>query len=377
MKYTTALLALATTALANPLPQGVTESISPEASAPEGCSPDAPGTFNIQVVNVTSSAAKAKRQLAGILTLTLAGGILKDQAGRTGYTAANDQFQFDAPPQTGAVYTAGFSLCSNKSLALGGTAIWWQCLSGEFYNLYFEKQGNQCNEVYIVAINGGGSGAAATQAADGQPAETGAVTQIADGQPQETPVSQIADGQPQVPVSQIADGQPQVPVSQIADGQPQAPVSQIADGQPQAPVSQIADGQPQAPTGAVSQIADGQPQAPTGVPVSQIADGQPQAPTGAPVSQISDGQPQAPTGKPVSQISDGQPQAPTGAPVSQISDGQPQAPAQTGAPASQISDGQVQAPTGTPAAYTGGMPRATVGLTGLLAAGVVGAAALL
>lgn len=119
--------------------------------------------------------------------MTLSGGILKDQAGRTGYVAANDQFQFDDPPQTGAKYTAGFSLCANNSMALGGTAIWWQCLSGEFYNLYYDKQGNQCNEVYIEAINGGnsggsgGSGGGATQASDGQPAETGAVSQISDG----------------------------------------------------------------------------------------------------------------------------------------------------------------------------------------------------
>lgn len=116
--------------------------------------------------------------------MTLAGGVLKDQAGRTGYVAANDQFQFDDPPQTGAIYTAGFSMCANKTLAIGGTAIWWQCLSGEFYNLYADKQGNQCNEVYIEAINGGGSGAAsgaATQMSDGQPAETGAVSQISDG----------------------------------------------------------------------------------------------------------------------------------------------------------------------------------------------------
>lgn len=44
---------------------------------------------------------------------------------------------------------------------------------------------------------------------------------------------------------------------------------------------------------------------------------------------------------------------------------------------SQISDGQVQAETGTPAAYTGGMPRPTAGLSGLIAAGLVGAAAFL
>ena len=52
------------------------------------------------------------------------------------YIAANYQFQFDNPPQAGAIYTTGFSLCANNTLALGGSAIWYQCLSGSFYNLY-------------------------------------------------------------------------------------------------------------------------------------------------------------------------------------------------------------------------------------------------
>ena len=199
------------------------------------------------------------------------------------------------------------------------------------------------SQVYSSGTSGFGSGSGSGSSASGG-----------------VPVSQIADGQPQVPASTVA------PVSQIADGQPQAPaysvapVSQLADGQPQAPastvapVSQIADGQPQAPASTVapvSQIADGQPQAPasTVAPVSQIADGQPQVPasTVAPVSQLADGQPQAPasTAAPVSQIADGQPQAPasTAAPVSQIADGQPQAQAPTAAPVTQLSDGQPQA----------------------------------
>jgi hypothetical protein len=94
-----------------------------------------------------------QRQQAGTLVLTLQDGIMKDQAGRQAYIAANDQWQFDQPIQTGAKVTAGFSLCANNSIALGGTAIWWQCLSGSFYNLYSAKQGNQCNEVYFEAIN--------------------------------------------------------------------------------------------------------------------------------------------------------------------------------------------------------------------------------
>lgn len=267
-----------------------------QTAPPSGCSASRAGTFNVQTVNVTSSSTKrelAARQLAGALTLTLQNGILKDQAGRQGYIASNYQLQYDAPLQAGARESSGFSVCSNGSLALSAAgrsapAVWYQCLSGTFYNLYSQSIGGQCVPIYIVAVAAGGG------------------------------ASQIPDGQPQVT---------QPPrVSQISDGQPQA-------SSPRPIVSQISDGQPQAasprPSGAVvSQISDGQPQAasprPSGPVVSQISDGQPQAasprPTGPVISQISDGQPQAPTPRPVtttprpviSQISDGQPQAPTG-----------------------------------------------------------------
>jgi hypothetical protein len=290
-------LALAGYALATPVPQ---------SDAPDGCSDSRDGTFQISVVNVTSSGLK-KRQLDGPLTVTLEDGVLKDQAGRTGSIVANHQWQFDNPVQENAISTSGFSICSNGSLAHGGSAVWHQCYSGGFYNIYDETIGEQCNSIYLVAS--GSSPGPVTQSPDGQPVATTIVP----------PVTQISDGQPQA-----TTGAPVV--SQITDGQPQAPTG--------APVSQISDGQPQAPTGVpVSQISDGQPQAPTGAPVTQISDGQPQAPTGPVITQISDGQPQVPTGAPapvITQISDGQPQAPTGAPVTQISDGQPQAPAPTG-----------------------------------------------
>ncbi|KAF2741202.1 hypothetical protein EJ04DRAFT_117191 [Polyplosphaeria fusca] len=367
MRNTLVSLALAATVLANPMPQAVSSAIAPEAPVPSGCSTSREGTFQITVVNVTSSAKRdvEKRQLSGILTLSLSDEILKDQAGRTGYIASNFQFQFDSPPQAGAIYTSGFSVCSNNSLALGGSAIFYQCWSGGFFNLYDRAWAEHCVPIYLVGQSFS-SGGQVTQISDGQPGASSAV-----------PISEATDGQPVMPTAP--------PVSQISDGQPQAPT-----GGP--PVSQISDGQPQAPTGApVSQISDGQPQVPTGAPVSQISDGQPQAPTGGPpVSQISDGQPQAPTGPPVSQISDGQPQAPTvGPPVTQISDGQPQAP--TGPPISQISDGQPQAPapsptgnftgnvttTASPSQFTGAAAALPMFGIGALAAGVFGAVALL
>ncbi|OAL49974.1 hypothetical protein IQ07DRAFT_600095 [Pyrenochaeta sp. DS3sAY3a] len=323
------------------------------AQAPAGCSSSSPNPFQISTVNISSSATKRdlgdiqRRQLAGALTITLTDGVLKDQAGRQGYIASNYQFQFDAPVQDGARETSGFSLCSNGSLALGGSTVWYQCLSGTFYNLYSQAIREQdCIAIHIQAVNQGAG-----------------VSQITDGQPQATSAGPV--------ISQITDGQPQAT-------SPGAVVSQISDGQPQATapgpvVSQISDGQPQAtaPGPVVSQISDGQPQAtaPAGPVVSQISDGQPQAtaPAGPVVSQISDGQPQAsaPAGPVVSQISDGQPQAPapTGPVVSQISDGQPQAPAPTG----NVTTPTLPAFTGAAASNGANLGAFAAGLMGLFA----------
>jgi len=73
---------------------------------------------------------------SGSLYLTLKDGVLTDGWKRTGSVVANHQLQFDGPPQAGAIYTGGFSICQNDSLAIGGTTRWWNCLSGSFNNLY-------------------------------------------------------------------------------------------------------------------------------------------------------------------------------------------------------------------------------------------------
>lgn len=216
--------------------------------------------------------------------MTLSGGILKDAQGRTGYIASNNQFQFDAPPQAGAIYTSGFSVCQDGSLALGSDTTWYQCLSGDFYNLYDENDAGQCSPVHIVVIGGGMASPPPVASA------TGVESVMPDGQPTgsaaPTPICQIADGQPQ------ATGC----ITQISDGQIQAPTSTAA------PVTQISDGQIQATSGVVTQISDGQIQATSAV-VTQISDGQIQATSAAPnpCTQIVDGQPQCPgsTGYPM------------------------------------------------------------------------------
>ncbi|KAF3039631.1 hypothetical protein E8E11_006060 [Didymella keratinophila] len=138
---------------ASSLAQAVPEGIKPSSPAPDGCETTVDGKFTIGVENFFS--AKSKRETAqeasdGALHCTLEDGILRDQYSRTGSVVANRQFQFDGPPQAGAIYTGGFSVCQNKSLAIGGSTRWWRCMSGAFGNLYDESIGDQCSEIRIV-----------------------------------------------------------------------------------------------------------------------------------------------------------------------------------------------------------------------------------
>lgn len=88
----------------------------------------------------------------GILVATLSDSVIRDAQNRTGYVAANFQFQFDNPPQAGALYTAGFSHCSNGTLALGHSTVFYQCRSGSFYNLYDRWWAEQCSPVEILVM---------------------------------------------------------------------------------------------------------------------------------------------------------------------------------------------------------------------------------
>jgi hypothetical protein len=155
---------------ATTLAQGVEEGIAPSAPAPSGCEENAEGNFTIGTLKVGhhkresavevrhdntilhsfhQTLTKQPQAADSALVCNLKDGILRDRDGRTGSVVANHQFQFDGPPQAGAIYTGGFSICSNGSLAIGGTTVWWQCNSGPFYNLYDEWIGAQCEEIRI------------------------------------------------------------------------------------------------------------------------------------------------------------------------------------------------------------------------------------
>jgi hypothetical protein len=140
--------------------------------------------------------------------LTLSDTVLTDAHNRTGYIASNYQFQFDNPPQAGAIYTAGFSACTNGSLALGGSAVFWQCASGTFYNLYDRYWAEQCEPALIVALPCGGdsevggpqSGGASETVVGTQVVTTTMVVPLSDGQPQIVTTTSV------VYICQIGDG---------------------------------------------------------------------------------------------------------------------------------------------------------------------------
>jgi hypothetical protein len=345
-------------AVASALPQGVPVGIAPSSPAPEGCSENYDGSFllSVRAPGTPSNGAQGDCTQEGSLVVKLADGVLTDAQGRIGSIVSNYQFQFDGPPpQAGAIYTGGFSVCSNGSLALGGHADFYQCLSGDFYNLYDRHWAEQCSGVELLVIPcaaGGSTGGGSNNGGSGGSVTTTVISQLPDGQPAAIPtyISQIGDGQIQAPqppvISQITDGQIQVPTETPA---PPPVISQITDGQVQAPTET-----PAPPPPVISQITDGQIQAPTETPappppppvISQITDGQIQAPTETPEAPAPPASLPSPIAPPViSQITDGQIQAPTETPeVPPVSLPTPVAPPVI----SQITDGQIQAPTETP-----------------------------
>lgn len=85
--------------------------------------------------------------------LSLTGGIMRDSNNRIGTIVSNHQIQFDGPtPQFGALYANGWNVDSAGHLRLGDQQIFYQCKSGDFYNLYDEKIDIDCSPAYLNVV---------------------------------------------------------------------------------------------------------------------------------------------------------------------------------------------------------------------------------
>ncbi|CCH60385.1 hypothetical protein TBLA_0C05880 [Henningerozyma blattae CBS 6284] len=90
----------------------------------------------------------------GTLTITLKDGVLTDGKGRIGSIVSNRQFQFDGPPpQAGAIYAGGWSITPEGNLAIGSQDVFYQCLSGNFYNLYDQSIAPQCSPIHLAVVD--------------------------------------------------------------------------------------------------------------------------------------------------------------------------------------------------------------------------------
>ncbi|KAM0426342.1 hypothetical protein ACHAPT_008383 [Fusarium lateritium] len=262
MRSSLAFLALAASTFA--APQAVTEDLRPKGGPPNGCTDSFDGTFEITIFK----SGKSKRDLPqqrscngeGVLVLSLKDGVLKDAQGRTGYISDSYQFQFDEPPQAGSMFTAGFSVCSNGTLALGPSAVFWQCQSGDFYNLYDRHWAEQCSPVEfgIMPCGGDAKDAPKKRVVGSSIVATTVVTVVSDGTTKEVPTT-IA-----VPMCQIGDGQVQVRTTPCDDMNlpiiTAPPVSQVSDGKIQIPTD--APPPPPAPPAAPAAPAGAEPAEP-------------------------------------------------------------------------------------------------------------------
>ncbi|KAL2692456.1 hypothetical protein Neosp_002865 [[Neocosmospora] mangrovei] len=258
MRSSLAFLAFVASTFA--LPQAVTEDIRPKSGPPKGCSESYDGSFEVTIYK----SGKSKRDVEprecngeGVLVMNLKDGVLKDAQGRTGYISDSYQFQFDKPPQSGSIFTAGFSVCSNGTLALGPSAVFWQCLSGDFYNLYDRDWAEQCSPVEfgIMPCGKGSKDAPKKRVVGSSIVATTVVTVVSDGTTKEVPTT-IA-----VPMCQIGDGQVQVRTTPCDDMElpiiTAPPVSQVSDGKLQIPTD--APAAPPAAPAAPAASAGGEP----------------------------------------------------------------------------------------------------------------------
>ncbi|CDR38492.1 CYFA0S02e02278g1_1 [Cyberlindnera fabianii] len=125
--------------------QATTETAAPTTTLSTSTAEETESTDSSKPVSCSNDAA---------LAMVLNGGVLTDAAGRIGSIVANRQFQFDGPPpQAGAIYAGGFSITEEGNLAIGDNDVFWQCLSGTFYNLYDQTLGIHCDPIHLEVVD--------------------------------------------------------------------------------------------------------------------------------------------------------------------------------------------------------------------------------
>ncbi|CAL9736343.1 cell wall mannoprotein Cis3p [Monosporozyma servazzii] len=148
----TASGAQATTDSTITITKAITTTLKPSKSG-KSSSSSASKTSSVCNASATIAPKQDSCKNSGTLQLTLKDGLLTDNKDRVGSIVSNRQFQFDGPtPQAGAIYAAGWSITSEGNLALGDQDVFYQCLSGDFYNLYDQHIAEQCSPIHLEVV---------------------------------------------------------------------------------------------------------------------------------------------------------------------------------------------------------------------------------
>ena len=127
--------------------------LTPSATPPAGCQETFDGKISLEAINATTT---NNRDLGAIecggksCSFTLKNGVLKNNDGETEYVDLDYELSFYKNPLNhDALYTGGFSICANRTLMLGGSALWWRC-PGDY--LYWIQQGDGCYPELLNAV---------------------------------------------------------------------------------------------------------------------------------------------------------------------------------------------------------------------------------
>lgn len=119
----------------------------PKYKRDDDCTDDDESDSEEECVYAVSCATSAT------LLITLENGILRDSQGRIGSIVGSRQFQFDGPvPQYGTIYASGWLISRGGRLTLGNSTVFWQCSSGDFYNLYDTQITLECGPVSLDVV---------------------------------------------------------------------------------------------------------------------------------------------------------------------------------------------------------------------------------
>jgi hypothetical protein len=94
----------------------------------------------------------------------LSNGTLRSGQNNIGYIASNTRFCFGNPSQSDIVLDASFSICSNASLAFGGSTVFYRCFSDGSFGIFNKPNGVLCSTVLINITGTPASSASASLA---------------------------------------------------------------------------------------------------------------------------------------------------------------------------------------------------------------------